>query len=96
MFVPPIYTGSKEEMAKAWVQYLLSTDARVAVKGTTLAEKIATSLVDRDYLEPEDLMGVVLADETFDGLVRFLFHTKSHLVPSIVYDTCARTQLKWA
>ena len=83
-------------MAELWVKYLLNMDTRVAVKGTTLAQKIATSLVDRDYLEPEDLMGVVLADERFDGLVRSFFPVGSHPVLSIVYDTCARTQLKWA
>ena len=53
-----------------WVKYLTSTDARVAAKGTAFAEKIAKILVNKDYPEPEDLMGVVLADESFEGLVR--------------------------
>ena len=41
-------------------------------KGETFAEKVATVLVDRDYTEPDDLIGVVLGDDRFDGLVRHL------------------------
>ena len=51
----------------------MKTDTRVAAKGATFAEKIAKQLVKREYPEPEDLMGVVLADERFDSLVRIYF-----------------------
>ena len=61
---------SKENRVKAWASWLAPTDPRVMSKGETFAEKVATVLVDRDYTEPDDLIGVVLGDDRFDGLVR--------------------------
>lgn len=63
---------SKEDRVKAWANWLAATDPRVMSKGETFAEKVATVLVDRDYTEPDDLIGVVLGDDRFDGLVRHL------------------------
>ena len=81
---------SKEDRVKAWAQWLMSSDPRVMSKGETFAEKVAAALVDRDYTEPDDLIGVVLSDDTFTGLVRLLvaLHSCSFVPYPIL--SCAR------
>ena len=59
---------------------MIRTDSRVGSRGITYAEKIGTALVDRGYLEPNDLEGVILQEENFEGLVRNLVRSFVHVV----------------
>ena len=75
-----VITGTPEQLVEAWVAYLIRTDTRVESRGEAYAGKIGKALVTRGYMVPDDLEGVVLQEESFEGLVRNLVRSSSHAV----------------